>query len=151
CRATINGLETSRDPTPMLSPVERSMSSTLATLRHRFGPVFGRAAARLLLVALTTASTPAQSDGWRDLKIDGTSAAGFETSVGALLNGLSSERRANLEVALATQWITRAVDSGDPDHDGHFGPNDLRLLKNESVALLTAIDRGDLLAAVEER
>src|SRR5262249_23476964 len=55
------------------------------------------------------------------------------------------------EVALATVWITHAVDASDLDQDGRFGPNDLRLLKNESVALLAAIDRGDLLAAVEER
>jgi tetratricopeptide (TPR) repeat protein len=120
-------------------------------MRHRFGPVFGRATVRLILVALATASMPARSDGWRDLKIDGTNAAGFETSVGALLNGLSSQRRANFEVALATLWITRSVDATDLDQDGHFGPSDLRLLKNESVALPAAIDRGDLLSAVEQR
>jgi hypothetical protein len=120
-------------------------------MRHRLPPVFGRAIAPLLLVALATASMPARPDGWRDLKIDGTSAASFETSVGALLNGLSSQRRANFEVALTTLWTTRSVDATDLDQDGRFGPNDLRLLKNQSGALLTAVDRGDLLAAVEER
>jgi hypothetical protein len=93
---------------------------------------------------------PAQSAGWRDLKINGESAAGFETSVATLLNELPSQRRANFEVALAAVWMSHAVDTSDPDQDGYFGPNDLRLLKNYSVALLAAIDRGDLFAAVEK-
>ena len=54
-------------------------------------------------------------------------------------------------MALAVVWITSAVDVSDLDHDGDFDLVDLRLLKDESDDLLTAIDRGNVLAAIEER
>lgn len=105
----------------------------------------------LFVLVLAGTSTPARSDGWRDRKIDGNSASSFESSVAALQNELPQERREEFEVALATVWIRNTVDVSDPDQNGRFDLNDLRLLKDESLALLTAIDRGNLLAALEER
>jgi hypothetical protein len=111
----------------------------------------GYAIALSLLVVLAAASLPAHSEGWRDRKIDGKSAARFETSVAALQSELPQERREEFEVALAIVWIRNATDVNDLDHNGRFDLDDLQLLKDDSLALLTAIDRGNLVGAIEER
>ena len=98
-----------------------------------------------------SASLDAQSADPGDRKIDGSNESAFEASVIALQNDLPPQRREELEVALAVVWITSAVDVSDLDHDGDFDLVDLRLLKDESDDLLTAIDRGNVLAAIEER
>jgi hypothetical protein len=91
----------------------------------------------------------AQSE--RGQRIDGTSLASFETSVVALQNDLSPRRREEFEVALAVIWIRNTLGSSDLDWDGDVDSDDGRALRDDADELLTDIQRGDIVAAIEAR
>ena len=104
-----------------------------------------------LVIAFATTSTAAQLAGWRARQIDGSSQSSFEASVALLQNELPPRRREDFEAALAVIWISNTVDSADLDHDGDVDIDDIRVLKEDAADLLTDIQRGDLVTAVEER
>jgi hypothetical protein len=67
--------------------------------------------------ALALESAHAQQDGWRELRLDGSSPESFQASVAALQNALPTSRRDDFETALAVIWYADAV-SADIDGDG---------------------------------
>jgi hypothetical protein len=103
-----------------------------------------RAAKLLLLIGI--AIVPGCSSSRR---IDGTSAATFERSVAMLQNDLPSRHRDDFDVALAVIWTRAARSSGDVDEDGDVDYFDARMAANAAGDLLAAIQRGDLVSAVE--
>lgn len=106
------------------------------------------------LAAIITISailaTPA-SAGWRDQEIDGSSAIAFEQSVVQLLNELPRRRREEFEMALGLIWIGNTFDVGDSDPYGDADLDEVRLLAKFAEDLLTEIQRGDVLSAIERR
>lgn len=115
------------------------------------GSRLGLISSAALALTLGLAPTRSQADGWRDLRIDGTSLSALETSVAALQNALPARRREAFEIALATIWTGNAVDSDDFDRDGDVDLDDGFLLKEDTAALLIDIQRGNLYAAIDER
>jgi hypothetical protein len=103
-----------------------------------------------LVVALAAAALHAQS-GRDEQRLDGSTPAKLEASVVSLQNALSPRRREDFEVALAMIWIQRTTDSADLDTDGILDVDDIRLLEADATALLTAIQRGNLVSAIEQR
>lgn len=103
-----------------------------------------------LVIGFTVILATPVSAGWRDQKIDGSTPRAFEQSVARLLNELPRRRREDLEIALAFIWLNNTVAvSGDLKHDGDVEYHDVRLLQDAADELLSAIERGDLLAAIE--
>ena len=103
-------------------------------------------AARLLL--LVGAAILAGCSSSR--RIDGSSAATFERSVAMLQNDLPPRRREDFDVALAVTWMRAAAfDAGDVDGDGDTDYFDARAMADNAGDLLAAIQRGDLVSAVE--
>jgi hypothetical protein len=117
-------------------------------LRSWFAPLFGLAVA--LGVALAPMPTGAQSTE-RTRRLDGSSAASFETSVALLQNELSQSRREDFATALAVIWTRNTASSGDFDSDGDLDLDDIRLLEADADDLLTQILRGNVVSAIEER
>lgn len=104
--------------------------------------------AALLVAIVAAASADAQPRG---RVLDGSSAAKLETSVALLQNDLAGRRREELDVALAMIWINRTANSGDLDADGDFDIDDMRRLEIDATDLLTEIQRGNFVSAIEER
>lgn len=106
-----------------------------------------------LLALAASAPAFAQSAGWRDRQIDGSSETSFAASVAALQNELPPRRREDFETALTAIWVSKSVGSAglDRDADGDVDNVDRRLLAEETVRLLTGLRRGDLLASIEKR
>jgi hypothetical protein len=100
-------------------------------------------------IAVAPMAAVAQADGWRELRIDGSSPEKFQASVAALQNALPAGRRKEFEVALATIWLGNTI---DPNRfkDGQFAPADLGELRADSADLLADVARGDLVSAIEE-
>ena len=87
----------------------------------------------------------------RSRRIDGTSAASFERSVAMLQNDLPPRRRDDFDVALAVVWLrATGQDAGDFDGDGDTDYFDVRTIADNAGDLLAAIQRGDLVAAIED-
>lgn len=103
------------------------------------------------MVTITAVLTAPASAGWRDEAIDGSSAIAFEQSVVRLLNELPSRRREEFEMALAVIWIANTVDVGDSDPSEDADLDEVRLLMEFAEELLTEIQRGDVLSAIERR
>ena len=104
-----------------------------------------RAATLLLLVGAAILAACSSSR-----RIDGTSAAAFERSVAMLQNDLPPRRRDDFDVALAVVWMRAvALDAGDVDGDGDTDYFDARAMTDGVAELLAAIQRGDLVSAVE--
>jgi hypothetical protein len=105
-----------------------------------------------VIVALGVAPAPAsaQLDTWRTLRIDGGSPRAFEVSVTSLQNALPNSKREDFEIALLTIWLSRSTQAGDLDQDGELEINDVLGLKADTGDLLAAIQRGDLVAAIED-
>lgn len=104
-------------------------------------------------LALSCSAVFAQSDDWRDRRIDGSSEAKFESSVAQLQNSLPPRRREDFDIALAVIWLSESHGSAGLDLDGNGDVDhaDLRLLTDETMDLLPDIQRGDLLPAIEKR
>ena len=104
-------------------------------------------------LALSCSAVFAQSGDWRDQRINGSSEAGFESSIAALQNSLPRRRREDLDIALALLWMTDSLGSAglDLDHDGHVARVDMRLLADRTKDLLADIERGDLLMSIDKR
>jgi TonB family protein len=100
------------------------------------------------LAATSTYSQPAEADG---IRIDGSTKASLEASIARLQNELRARRRADFETALAVIWIGQTVGTGDLDRDGDVDSVDVRSLMADADDLLTEIERGNLLSAIEER
>ena len=84
-------------------------------------------------------------------RIDGSSAATFERSVAMLQNDLPPSRREDFDIALAVTWMRAATpDAGDVDGDGDADYFDARAMADNAGDLLAAIQRGDLVSAVEK-
>lgn len=84
-------------------------------------------------------------------RIDGSSAATFERSLAMLQNDLPPRQRENFDVALAVTWMrAAAVDASDVDGDGDTDYLDARAMADNAGDLLAAIQRGDLVSAVEK-
>lgn len=106
-----------------------------------------RARTTKLLLLVGAAMLAACSSGRR---IDGSSAATFERSVAMLQNDLPPRQREDFDVALAVTWLrTAGLDAGDVDGDGDTDYFDARAMADKVGELLAAIQRGDLLSAVE--
>ncbi len=104
-----------------------------------------------LIVALTIVAG-CSSMGWRTHRIDGSSGATFEKSVGLLQEKLSPERRSDFEVALAVIWMRSAVvGAGDLDSDGRVAIDETRALQKLSEDVLTQIRRGVFVTALQGR
>ena len=110
-------------------------------------------ASALSLGVIASTSTYPQQTGWRDRHIDGSSEAAFEISVATLQKELPSHRREDFEIALAAIWMSKSLGPGglDLDGDGDVDVIDSRLLADDTLALLTDIERGDLLPSIEKR
>ena len=106
-----------------------------------------------LFLALSSAPSHAQPDLNR--RIDGSTKSSFEESLAALQNELRPRRRTELETSLAVLWMRHTVASGDRDADRDLDLDldldDFVLLEQEARDLLTQIQRGNLLSAIEER
>ena len=93
----------------------------------------------VLVVAFGIALAPAAAcaqDGWRALRIDGSSPASFQASVASLQNALPTSQRADFEAADERYSDRELVVSGEfvrivPDGQGH---PDLRLATSEPAA-----------------
>ena len=84
-------------------------------------------------------------------RIDGSSAATFERSVAMLQNDLSPRKRDDFDNALAVTWMRASgLDAGDVDGDGDTDYFDARAMADNVGELLAAIQRGDLVSAVEK-
>jgi hypothetical protein len=84
-------------------------------------------------------------------RIDGSSAATFERSVAMLQNDLPPRQREDFDIALAVTWMRAAAfDVGDVDGDGDTDYFDARAMADNAGELLAAIQRGDLVSAVEK-
>jgi hypothetical protein len=103
------------------------------------------------IVGVTVILSSQANAGWRDQRIDGTSAAAFEKSIALVLNELPRRRREEFTMALAAIWYKNSVDAGDFDHEGDTNTEYIRLMTDNASDLLAQIDRGDLLAAIEDR
>jgi hypothetical protein len=101
-------------------------------------------------VALASAQTFAQRATWRTLRIDGDSPRAFELSVATLQNSLPHSKRGDLEVALLTIWLTHSTKAGNLDENAEPEINDVPQLKEDAADLLAAIQRGDLVSAIED-
>jgi hypothetical protein len=106
-----------------------------------------------ILLALSCSAAFAQSDDWRDRRIDGSSGAKFESSVAQLQNSLPPRRREDFDIALAVIWLSESLGSAGLDLDGNGDVDhaDLRRLADETMDLLPDIQRGDLLPTIEKR
>jgi hypothetical protein len=113
----------------------------------RFSAVWSIAVA--LGVVLAPATTLAQRNAWRALRIDGTSSATLEASVASMQNALPASQRADFEVALALIWADNSTRAGDVDQDGQLEIEDILELKADTADLLAAIQRGDFVSAIE--
>ena len=84
-------------------------------------------------------------------RIDGSSAATFERSVAVLQNDLPPNKREDFDIALAVTWMRAATpNAGDVDGDGDTDYFDARAMADNAGDLLAAIQRGDLVSAVEK-
>jgi hypothetical protein len=83
-------------------------------------------------------------------RIDGSSAATFERSVAMLQNDLTPRQREDLDIALAVTWMRAAALDADVDGDGDTDYFDARAMADNAGDLLAAIQRGDLVSAVEK-
>ena len=101
-----------------------------------------------LVIALVPTSTYSQSRG---RQIDGSTKASFEASVALLQNQLRSRHREDFERALAVIWMGNTVGTGDFDRDSDVDDDDARFLGQDARDLLTDIQRGNLLSAIEKR
>jgi len=105
-----------------------------------------RAAMLLLLVGAAILAGCSSSR-----RVDGTSATTFERSVAVLQNDLPPRKREDFEVALAVTWMRAAsLDAGDVDGDGDTDYFDARAMADKAGDLLAAIQRGDLVATIED-
>ena len=101
-------------------------------------------------VALVPASASAQLDTWRALRIDGGSPRAFEVSLASLQNALPNNKRDDFDIALLTIWLSHSTQAGDLDQDGELEVADVLGLKADTADLLAAIQRGDLVPAIED-
>ena len=68
-----------------------------------------------------------------------------------LQNDLPPGKRGDLDIALAVTWMRAAgLDSGDVDQDGDTDYFDARAMADGARDLLAAIERGDLVATIED-
>jgi hypothetical protein len=88
---------------------------------------------------------------WRNQRIDAASVLTFEQSIALILNDLPRRRRDEFSLSLAGIWYRNSVDDGDFNNDGHADADDVRIITDETLDLIAAIDRGDLLPAIEDR
>jgi TonB family protein len=105
----------------------------------------------VLVVALVPAPTFAQPAEPRGPQIDGSTKRSFETSIAQLQNELRPRQREDFERALAIIWLSHTIDGDDLDEDGDVDADDARFLVEDTRDLLTKIQRGDTLAAIEAR
>ena len=104
-------------------------------------------------LALCGSAVVAQSDDWRDRRIDGSTEASFESSIAALQNSLPPRRREDFDIALAVLWMTESLGPAGLDlkRDGAVDRADTRRLVDGTIDLLTDIQRGDLLSSIDKR
>ena len=108
-------------------------------------------AAKLVLLAAAVLLASSARAGWRDRQIDGSSAGTFERSVAMLQNDLPSRRREEFEVAVVVIWMRAAsLGSADADGDGDVDYSDARATADGAADLLAAMQRGDLVSAIEK-
>jgi hypothetical protein len=101
-------------------------------------------------VALAPAAASAERATWRALRIDGDNPRAFEVSVASLQNALPYNKRDDFEIALLTIWLNQSTQAGDLDQDGELEVGDVLGLKADTADLLAAIQRGDLVPAIED-
>jgi hypothetical protein len=113
----------------------------------------GLSLCRVLAVAVALAATSgqAQRSASGEQRLDSSSPNNLEASVTALRNALPARRREDFDAALAMIWIQRTANDGDLDGDEDFDLDDIRLLQDDAADLLTQIQRGNLVYAVESR
>jgi len=104
-----------------------------------------------LVIALVPTLTHPQSATLSRRQIDGSTRSSFEASIARMQNELRPRRREAFEAALAAIWIGRTVGTGDLDEDGDVDSDDVRALVADAGDLLTDIQRGNLLSAIEGR
>jgi len=107
--------------------------------------------AAVLVIALMSAPTYSQPAQPRGPQIDGSTTRSFETSIAQLQNELRLRQREDFERALAIIWLSHTIDGDDLDGDGDVDTDDARFLVEDTRDLLTEIQRGDTLAAIEAR
>jgi hypothetical protein len=100
-------------------------------------------------VVLVPATTSAQRNAWRGLRIDGTNPATLAASVASMQKALPANQRADFEVALALIWADNSTKAGDVDQDGQLEIEDILELRADTAGLLAAIQRGDFVPAIE--
>jgi hypothetical protein len=101
-------------------------------------------------VALAPATTSAERNTWRALRIDGGSPRAFEVSLASLQNALPNNKRDDFEIALLTIWLNHSTQAGDLDQDGELEVGAVLGLSTDTADLLGAIQRGDLVPAIED-
>jgi len=113
----------------------------------------GLSLCRVLAVAVTLAATSAQAQrsASGEQRLDSSSPNTLEASVTALRNALPAGRREDFDAALAMIWIQRTANDGDLDGDEDLDLDDIRLLQDDAADLLTQIQRGNIVYAVESR
>jgi hypothetical protein len=109
-------------------------------------------AGRLALMACLAALAGSAAAGERSQRIDGSSPAMFEQSVGSLQERLSPRRRAKFETSLAIIWLrTTTEGGGDLNADGSVDMSEIRALQQLGDDVLAEIRRGVFVYAVGER
>jgi hypothetical protein len=113
---------------------------------------FVRIGATLAAIAVVAVPSVCSAAGWRGLRIDGSTPAAFERSVGSLQERLTKRRRAKLEAALAIIWFRQtSADAGDTNSDGLVDVVEVRELHRTADDVLTDIRRGVFMSTTAAR